>query len=35
MKILATIWEIFQPKPNHMDKNTSESWQEVLDPRFY
>ena len=34
MKLVAIIWEIFHPKLNLLDKNTSESWQELLDTPF-
>ena len=34
LKSVAIISEIFHPKLNLLDKNTSESWQELLDTRF-
>ena len=34
MKFVAIIWEIFHPKLNLLDKNTSEPWQELLDTQI-
>ena len=31
MSTIAIIWKIFQPKPYLLDKDTSESWEELLD----
>ena len=34
MNISAVIWETFQSKVHHMDRQKSESWLGILDSRF-
>ena len=34
MDISVIIWEILQSKAHHMNKHTSEPWQELRDFRF-